>query len=225
MKLNLFLMLTWLIPCLGYAQQFDTDLNFFVGSPQGDFRDNLDETAVGINGSIAYALAESPVQLGIELGIMTYGEDRRSESFNPDIPEVRVNVVTSYDIFTGHALLRYEVPGRIIRPYVDGLIGLQYLFTKTEVQDRNDQFDNIASDTNFDDTAFSYGVGGGVKFRVYSSPTRQAFINIKARYLLGGEAEYLQPGSIEIDDGTLTFDVSESETDILTLHLGAAFKF
>jgi hypothetical protein len=107
---------------------------------------------------------------------------------------------------------------------VDGLIGLQYLFTRSKVSD-SDDFDEIASNTNFDDTAFSYGLGGGIKFRVYNTSTKQAFINLKARYLLGGEANYLQPGSIDITNSVLTFDDSKSKTDLLTLHLGVAFKF
>jgi hypothetical protein len=215
----------FMMPIVGLAQFNDTDLNILIGSPQGDFRDNLDRTAVGINGSIAYGIPKSPIQLGIELGIMIYGEDERFENFNPNIPEVRVKVVTDYSIFTSHFFLRYEALNGNVRPYVDGLVGLNYLFTKTEVQDRNNQNNEIASETNFDDTAFSYGIGGGTKILVYSTPENLVFINLKARYLFGDNAKYLQPGSIEVNNGVLTFDESESQTNLLTIHLGVPFKF
>lgn len=174
---KIILILSFLVlPVVLLAQMSDADLTILLGSPQGDFRDNLDETAFGINGSIAYAIPQTAVQVGAELGFMIYGEDRRLENFNPNIPEVRVAVVTDYDIFTGHLFLRYEVPNGVIRPYIDGLVGFNYLFTQTRIEDRDD-FDEIASDTNFDDTAFSYGVGGGLKFRVYSSSTKETYIN------------------------------------------------
>lgn len=225
MRRLLFILAFFVAPCTVLAQTGDVDLNIFLGSPQNDFRDNLDRTAVGINGSLAFGVPNSPVHLGLEMGIMIYGQDRRTENFNPNIPEVRVDVVTDYDIFTAHALFRYEAPTGVVRPYVDGLVGLQYLFTRTKVRDRDEQFDEIASETNFDDTAFSYGFGGGTKFRVYNSASSQVYINLKARYLLGGEADYLQPGSIQVNNGVLTFDESTSETDLLTLHLGVAVKF
>lgn len=224
MRRLLFVLILLVTPCMIMAQTGDADLNILLGSPQNDFRDNLDRTAVGLNGSLAFAVSNSPVHLGLELGIMIYGQDRRTENFNPNIPEVRVDVITDYDIFTAHALFRYESPTEVVKPYVDGLVGLQYLFTRTKISDRDD-FDEIASETNFDDTAFSYGIGGGFKFRVYNSASSQAFINFKTRYLLGGEADYLQPGSIEVNNGVLTFDESTSETDLLTLHLGVALKF
>lgn len=212
-----------LIPVLGYAQA-DADINIFVGAPQGDFQDNLDRTAIGINGSIAFAPPASPIQLGVEMGIMTYGNDTRRESFNPNIPEVQVRVETDYDIFTGHLFLRYEAPVPIVRPYIDGLVGFNYLFTQTKIQDSQD-YDEIASDTNFDDFAFSYGLGAGVKFKVFESPVNKIYINLKTRYLKGSEASYLQPGSIEVNNGQLVFDESTSDTDMFTLHLGASFKF
>jgi hypothetical protein len=221
-KIYLFTVLLFL-PALIFAQG-DADINLFVGSPQGDFQDNLDRTAIGINGSIAFAAPSSPIQLGIEMGIMTYGSDSRRESFNPNIPEVQVRVETSYDILTGHFFLRYEVPAPIVRPYIDGLIGFNYLFTETKIQDSQD-YDEIASDTNFDDWAFSYGFGPGIKFKVYDSPVNRVYINLKTRYLFGSEASYLQPGSIEVNNGRLTFNESTSKTDMLTIHLGATFKF
>jgi len=87
--------------------------------------------------------------MGADPGIMIYGKDLRTENFNPNIPEVRVDVVTGYNIFTGHAFLRFEMPAASLRPYPDGLIGFNYLFAQTDVRDRDDQCDDIASETNF----------------------------------------------------------------------------
>ena len=113
-------------PMVSMGQMGDADINIFLGDPQGDFQDNLDRIAIGINGSVAFAVPTSPIQLGVEMGIMTYGSDTRRENFNPNIPEVTVRVETSYDILTGHFFLRYETPTPTVRPYIDGLIGFNY---------------------------------------------------------------------------------------------------
>lgn len=221
----LVITILWLVPVTASAQYFDADLNLLLGIPEGEFRDNLDREAVGLNGSFGVQLPESPLQFGVELGIMTYGSDRRRENFSPNIPEVSVVVRTDYDIFTGHLFGRFERPVGLVRPYVDGLIGLKYLFTESRVRDDNFQGEDIASTVNFDDTTFSYGLGGGLKFLVYEQGFHQYLINLKARYLRGGQARYLQPGSIEVVNGSLRFDESRSNTNLITVHLGVAFKF
>lgn len=215
----------FLLPGTVSAQHFDADVNLLLGIPQRDFRESLDRNAFGINGSIAGGPVNSPFQFGIELGIMTYGSDRRRENFSPNIPEVQVVVRTEYDILTAHFFGRLERPNGIVRPYADALVGFNYLFTESRVTDDDEVGDDIASTTNFDDTTFSYGVGGGLKVLVYQQKTNKYLINLKSRYLLGGEASYLQPGSIEVVNGNLSYDESTSNTHLLTIHLGMTFKF
>lgn len=224
LKKTCLLLFIVVLPFAVKAQVNDADINLFFGVPQGEFQDNLDAVAVGINGSVAFAIPSSPISLGLELGIMTYGTDSREESFNPNIPEVTIEVNTMYDIFTAHTFIRYETQSGIVRPYLDGLVGFNYLFTESKIQDQDD-YQTIASDTNFDDTAFSYGVGGGLKFRVAQTETNQFLINIKGRYLMGSEADYLQEGSLEVVNGELFFNESTSKTDILTIHVGLSVKF
>jgi hypothetical protein len=212
-------------PLTTSAQYFDADVNLLIGVPQGDFRDNLDRTAFGINGSIAGGSQDSPFQFGLELGIMSYGSDRRRENFNPNIPEVQVVVRTDYDILTGHFFGRLERPHGLVRPYADALVGLNYLFTESRITDDDEFGEDIASTTNFDDTTFSYGLGGGLKVKVYQQGSNKYMVNLKTRYLFGGEASYLQPGSIQVVSGNLRFDESTSDTHLLTIHLGMSFKF
>jgi hypothetical protein len=86
--------------------------------------------------------------------------------------------------------------------------------------------ESIASTTNFDDTAFSYGFGGGFKVKVAESEDPESgsrltwYIDLRARYLFGGSAEYLRKGSIERNNGSITFDTEFSRTNLLTAGLG-----
>lgn len=219
------LVFLFFIPIKVNAQSSDVDFNVLFGSPQNDFRNNLDRNAFGLNGSYAYQIPNTSIHLGAEMGFMTYGQDTRKEAFSLTIPDVSVEVKTDYNIATGHLFLRYEFNSGLIKPYLDGLIGLQYLFTNTTISDFDTGNDPIASETNFDDTAFSYGYGGGLKFSVAEQNGSPIFINLKIRYLQGNEAAYLQPGSIIRDSGQLRFDEATSSTDLLTIHLGVAFKF
>ncbi|HNS73334.1 MAG TPA: hypothetical protein PKI81_08015, partial [bacterium] len=121
-----------------------------------------------------------------------------------------------------------------IQPYADGVFGFDYLFTETSINDDDwddwddhDGHDQIASSTNFDDTAMSYGFGGGCKFRVWeaASEATEVFVDVQGRYLRGGEAEYLKKGSIRRENGKLLFDVSKSKTDLLVFKVGASVQF
>ncbi|MDX1637110.1 MAG: outer membrane beta-barrel protein [Balneolaceae bacterium] len=214
---------------LAAGQNFDFGLSVDGGFPQGNFKRNVESNGLGLEAFAAYRIHSSPVKVGINLGFVTYGNDTRKEIFNPNIPEVRVGVRTNNNIFTGHLFTRFESAEGIVRPYFDALAGLNYLFTESRVED-DDWGETIASTTNFDDTAFSYGLGGGVKFKVAESYDQfgkplKWFIDVRAKYLVGGEAEYLKEGALRNENGRLVYDTSRSSTDLLTVGLGFVVSF
>jgi len=208
---------------------FQGGLNFIVGFPQGEFKDNVDENGYGIAGEFLYSPSTSPLGIGVSLGFMNYGEESRREEFSVYIPEVEVEVSTTNNIAMGHLLLRAQSKKGPIRPYLEGLVGFNYLFTETKIEDVDDE-EEIASSTNLDDGVFSYGGGGGVLLQLYSSKGKKAKIwrllfDLRVRYIVGGEAEYLKEGSIKRENGKVTFDKIQSKTDILTTHLGVTVEF
>jgi hypothetical protein len=106
---------------------------------------------------------------------------------------------------------------------------VKYFFTETTVKDDSFSDREIASSTNFDDAALSYGVGGGVDIQVYrgrgGKKIGALLINVGAHYLFGSEAEYLKEGSIERRDGQVFFATERSETNILVTQLGVTVRF
>lgn len=218
-----------------FSQEIQFGIDFQVGVPQGDFKEQLDDQlGVGVGGMFGYRFPNTPFLLGVDLGFMNFGTETRDEPFSTTIPDVRVEVENSYNLFHGDLLFRVMPYNTSIRPYLDGLFGFNYFFTQTEIRERGrpSAEDAIATDTNFRDTTLSYGFGGGIKFRVYSGDTATSngeqvrmpyniHINLGARYMFGREAEYLQPGSIVRDDrGNVDFDVLQSTTDLLHFKLG-----
>ena len=207
------------------AQNLQGGLNFAVGLPQGDFDDQVENDAFGVGGQFLWTPNRSPFGIGISLAFMNYGRETRREPFSTTIPDVTVEVETTNNLLNGHILFRSQLPRGDIRPYGDLLFGFNYFFTETKIQDADGISEEIASTTNFDDAVLSYGAGGGLLIRVYSGSRNTVFIDLGARYLFGGEAEYLEKGSIGRDNGVVTFDVTRSETNLLMLQIGVAANF
>ena len=215
-------------PCFGGAG------HFLLGFPQGEFKDNVDRIGYGVSSEFLYSFGPTPVKIGASLGFLIYGRETREEPFSTTIPDVTVDVTTSNNVLLGHLLLRLQPRVGAIRPYLDGLVGFNYLFTQTKIESQEGQEQEIATSTNFDDFAFSYGGGGGIMIKVYDGTKKTkpskgglaaVLVDARVRYLKGSEAEYLKEGSIGREDTEVTYDVIKSNTDLLTVQIGAIFEF
>lgn len=219
-----------LIPGKIYAQNWDGSASFMTGAPQGDFGRNVDATGFGLDLVGTYQIPDSPVAVGLDFGFLTYGTTRRSEPFNPNIPEVTIRVRTSHNIGFGHFLTRIQPGNGLIRPYIDGLIGFSYLFTESTISDERTH-EEIAGSTNFDDITLSGGLAAGLKFHLFETTEPESgnririYLDLRSRYLLGGEAEYLKRGSIITENGNLVYDIDRSRTDLLSFHIGFGVRF
>lgn len=226
----------------GYAE---ANAGFQMGFPSGDFKDAIDRNSYGLGAHIGYNLGSlAPVVFGLDFGFMTYGSERRQEPFSSTIPDVTVEVERDYNIVQGHFLLRLGPNTGVVRPYLDGLIGFNYLYTNTTIQNKGRSDEEIASSVNLDDFTFSLGGGGGLMVRVYSDldedtnnsgkrrtdeGIHEAFISLDVRYLSGSQAEYLKPGSVKIEQvdnkPVVRYDVINSRTDMIVGRIGVTLMF
>lgn len=216
---------------IGYAQtRFQAGVNFTLGFPLGDFKNNVDRIGFGCSGQFLYNFNQSPVSAGVSLGILIYGSETRIEPFSLTIPDVMVNVTTRNNIFMCHFLLRFQPKEGKLRPYFDGLFGFNYLWTETGIYSLGTYY-KIASNVIFDDLTLSYGAGGGLMIRLLEiSPDKRKnlfslYLELGARYVKGGEAEYLREGSIIQENGDIVYEVNSSATDLITVHIGLTFTF
>ncbi|MFZ2052726.1 MAG: outer membrane beta-barrel protein [Candidatus Aminicenantales bacterium] len=213
------------------ADRFQASVNFLMAYPQNDFRNNVDRTIYGLSGECLYQLPKSPFSVGISLEYLNYGSETRTAPFNADIPDVWVDVTTRNSIFSAAAVLRLSPPGGPFRPYVEGLIGFNYLFTYTSIRDADSWSEDIATTTNFDDWALTYGAGAGAILRALDIRNRRArsvfslYFEIGLRYVKGGTAEYLGERSILHDSGSSTYTPLISTTDLVKTHIGVVFRF
>jgi hypothetical protein len=215
------------------AQNLDLDGDFVIGLPQNEFRDKLNEQGYGLSGHFGYFLADMPIMVGAEIGFLNYGTENRHTPVSDMIPDVIVEVQTTNNILMIHGFARIQPQSGAFRPYFEGLWGFRYFFTQTTIRDDSHYYEPIASSTNFDDLAGSYGFGTGVDIRIWKrhpkAPGRGVFdvsLSFSAKYFWGSEAEYLKKGSIRRDpDGGITYLVQRSKTDMLMPRVGISVRF
>jgi hypothetical protein len=215
------------VPAAAWARPQMQGTAWLLGAlPQGAFKDKVENNGLGLGGSFGLRVPESPIYLGAELDYAIYGQARYDQFF-PGTP-VRIRVQTDNSIMEGLLMLRLQSPAGPFRPYLDGLVGINYLVTMTTLSDTWSG-QEIASDKNLDDTALAYGAGGGVMFRLSkrdpSSRLRAILLDVRARYLVGGEAQYLDQGTIRVVNNQLLYQLQQSKTDLMTVGAGVTFEF
>lgn len=212
-----------------FAQRYQGTLDFSMAYPQGDMELEIGRKPLGVGLTFGVKLGKSPLILGVDLGVLNYGRDTYDE-FLYGNPEFDFEVIHSYNIFQGLAFLRLQLANRgPLRPYLDGLVGINYFWTKTSIGD--DYHDEeITIKVNYEDAAFTYGIGGGVMYRLgkqKKNPVKREefFIDLRFRYIFGGRLEYLTKGSILVDEEQVTYLVSESRSDLYTFQIGFGMTF
>jgi len=212
------------------ATNFQAGINFNLGFPQNGFKENVDKTGFGGSLHFAYKLPKTPIYVGASIGFIVYGRETREVPFSETIPDVMVNVTNTNNILNCHFIFRLQPLKGTLSPYLDGLIGFNYLWTETSVRSHGFLSSSAIGYTQHDDLAFSYGAGGGLMIRVYSKEKKgkgpfSVYIELAARYLKGGRAEYLKEESFRQENGIIEYDVSKSNTDLVTAHIGVSFTF
>ncbi len=212
-----------------FAQRFQGTLNFSVAYPQGDLELEMARNPLGVGLTFGMKLGKSPLILGVDLGVLNYGRDTYDE-FLYGNPEFDFEVIHSYNIFQGLAFLRLQLANRgPLRPYLDGLVGINYFWTDTSIGDDNHD-EEVTIKVNYDDAAFTYGIGAGIMYKLGKQKRNpvnrdEFFVDLRFRYIFGGKLEYLTKGSIVVDEEEVTYLVSESRSDLFTFQIGFGMSF
>lgn len=209
---------------------FTFGLNLKLGLPQGSFKSNVGTIGFGIDAIGLYHFRHLPFAVGLDFGRLIYGIQSRNEPLSTTIPDLSVNVTNTNNYSNFHMVGRVQPQAGSFRPYADFLLGLNYMTTETKIEDEDD-YDEIASSTNFSDTAISTGLTVGIKWYL-STGTEEStgdpfniLLDTKVKYLFGREAEYLKSGSMRVEDGKLFFDTMRSRTDLLGIQVGLILEY
>lgn len=220
------ILISFLLVSVNYGQTFGGSL--MLGSPQGDFRTNVDRLGYGIqvHGTLWSPSNERPFTIGLNLGYMVYGEVSERRPLSTTIPDVMVEVNRTNNLANLHLLLQISPFTGTVRPYIEGLFGGAYIFTTSEVKSESTQIP-FAESTNWDDFTWSYGAGAGLLLLISNdmAEVKNLYLDIKARYVYGSEAQYLTENDIAINNGRIVYFPRRSKTDLLSFHIGVVAYF
>ena len=201
--------------------------NLQFGIPIEEFRDNLENTGVGGGGLAVFKLGDSPLWLGAEASGMAYDSESQILTANIGGFFRDYELRTSSNIFLAHAVLRIQANwNRGVQPYVDGMIGLKSLFTRTKLIDLFLEEDNVLENNKDQgDVAFSYGIAAGLRLHLFNNSG--IAINLRCAYLPGTSASYLvrrsDIGDLVIEDPIDAFEEKTSPTSLLVPQIGISF--
>ncbi len=225
-KIYSAVLISFLFISVNYGQTFGGSL--MLGSPQGDFRTNVDRLGYGIqvHGTLWSPSNERPFTVGLNLGYMVYGEISERRPLSNTIPDVMVEVNRTNNLANLHLLLQISPFTGTVRPYIEGLFGGAYIFTTSEVKSESTQI-TFAESTNWDDFTWSYGAGAGLLLLISKdmAEVKNLYLDIKARYVYGSEAQYLTEDDITINNNRIIYSPRRSKTDLLSFHIGVVAYF
>ncbi len=210
------------------GQNYNIDLSFALGDPQGSFAQTLDRNAYGVDASFTTKIPKMPVHIGAGFIFQNFGWTERNEHFNSNIPEVDVRVRTTNNMITPHLLLRLEPGFGLISPFLEGSVGFNYLYTHSSVI--NDWDEEMSGTVNYDYLTSNFGMGGGLKVRLYEGfdddgEFMGVALVLRARRMIGGEALYMREGDLVSTAGGLEYNLNKSRTDLTTFNIGFMFNF
>ena len=200
--------------CLGI---FDAGVHFTGSSPQGEFKDITDQNGYGVSATALFKMGLLPLKLGLEIGTYGFGEE------SSELPAGTVEVESETKNFTGHLVLRLQQGVGDFAPYADALLGINVISTDTTIKGAGV---TGSYPTDYKDTTFSYGIGAGLMYkltRIIPIAGPAIYLDIKARYLLGGDAEFQK--KVNIVGNLPEIEKDKFNSNQLMYHLGIMIGF
>ena len=224
MKKSLFIVLFLSSPMLLAQHQWEFGIDLKGAFPRGEFEEFTDDGA-GVGLRLGYAPRAGAWSVGLDVAVVEFDDITYDDPFGDCCLGLIDEIEIANQAVMGHVFLKWEDRDGFFRPYVEGLAGLKHLENKTRFLVDGDE--EIDTDTNFDDTAFSWGAGLGMSFRLMDQGPSGNVLLLKAgcRWLHGGEAEYVPEGGAFLDGDVLVTEIVRSETDLFTADIGLSFKF
>jgi len=196
-------------------------VQFLWADPREEFSYFVD-AGFGMSGHGVFNFSKRGV-VGLRLDgtFIIYGHEHFSQPVSPTIPRVWVDVTTDNIIASGFIGPQITLGHGDMRPYVHGGFGFSYFATRSSVDgDPYHYHYHGLGTTNFDDWAPALTGGGGL----YLALSRRVMLDMAAQYVHNGRVEYMREGGIYEDpDGSLWFEVLESEVKLWMFKLGVSF--
>lgn len=208
-----------------WSQDWVGGLDITGAFPQGELKDNLVDEGAGVGLYAMRQFKNSPWYMGLDAVFVNYGDRKFDGPIDLCCSYVADDLTVKNNVNHFQLALRWQPAQLPLRPYLEGLAGIKQFTTTTRLgDDFDDGFDAVDRET--DDTTWSAGIGGGLLYslrRPIGGPG--IALEFGARYLLGGEADYVREETVTFDGVQVGFQRDRSKTDLLTVKLGLQFRF
>ena len=208
------------VPATGLLR-FEFGPKFLTGVPVGTFGDRVG-TSPGVALDLTARVGQTPFFVGVAFDYLLYGTETRRIPLLAAVPEVLEDIDTTNNIIRTHAIVRVRPSGGRVRPYAEGLLGFNYVYTRTSI---DLGYESGAGTTHLGDFAPSLGAGGGVTIELLAGPGGRLGLDIGLRYLTGGDVDYLTRGDLQRDETGVTFEPTRSPASLFGLQIGIAVDF
>lgn len=222
-------------PDISAFRRFEAGLLYIHSIPEGEFAESETGKGHGLGVDLGFLFPSLPMTAGITGSLSIYGDRDFTIAFPTQRGVVRIRMRTQNNMATGHAFVRMQPHKGILRPWVEGLVGLQYFWTDAEVEDEGAADIAILGVSETTDAVFSYGAGAGLMVRLFSgrvqrsAPALEVLLDVRIRYLLGASASYYNERSVSLGrNGSLEevrIDAFSSRTDMLQAGAGISVRF
>jgi hypothetical protein len=217
-----FLSALFIIPTLTKAQP-TFNLHFTTAFPVNEFSDYMNKTGFGGNAEIFFSspTPKKPYGFGLDFSCQAFGIHFLNDEYTDDL---YMSLNRAQNFASMHLIFQVAPPAGRVKPYFEALFGGSYIFSNTEVLDYYYHTQSLF----FDDWAWSYGIGGGLKFLVSDEPFYDrgaVYFDLKVRYMFSTPTEYVDRNSVRYANDTFYFDTIESRTDMVLLQIGFQVYF
>lgn len=197
--------------------------SFVYAQPQGEFGRQVDQALGGDLYYVHEVAGDGLLGIRVGGGFLNYGYERQRIPLSSSVGDrILVDLVTTNNIAYLGVGPQIGLPDGKLRPYANGFVGVSYLYTSSALRG-SASHEPFAETTNFDDATFAYGGGAGLYI-----PLRRGVapisLDLGATYRNAGRAAYLREGDIEdLPDGGIVLNPRETDTDVLSFHVGVSF--
>ncbi|MBX2963589.1 MAG: hypothetical protein KF687_13840 [Cyclobacteriaceae bacterium] len=197
------------------------------GATLGDFKDIAGGSVVGTGFNALFnpkgKREYSPIFVGLEFSYVTFGRDKQAE--NADYPALKT---TFNDYSISGAARFFPTQNKTgFTPFLDGLLGLKILNTRTKVD--KDLFDTLFSDDapevihTTSNTGLGYGLGGGFYTRkaLNDNGNRDVSFTFRIMYTWGDKTSFVKRDSLKVDiNNGVTYETAYVNTNMIVFQLG-----
>jgi hypothetical protein len=180
--------------------------SFLINSASGDYKNYLQkylESSTKVGGSLGYlfniqrkAGVSSPIQIGAEFGIESWGKDQVSSQVNGSF-------VNNHNAFWLNAVARFRpiLTASAVNPFLDLAVGPKFIHSSVTEIFNSQETQKILGVTK---SAKNFVIGGGVGFKKENRNQKLQYVDIGVYYQYVDKLRSIRRNSVFIDADGIT---------------------